>query len=134
MMIPHQEIRPSDKGERSQSYVLGRITALQREWNALSATERASIAKESCDLTSFFRGAFRNPSIGGISGAHERNVACGIDKRRDSLLSRLSAHVEAVRFAFGLGGLAAARQLIAVSRDTAVAHVEHPFIRRAALT
>ena len=82
MMIPHQEIRPSDKGERSQSYVLGRITALQREWNALSATERASIAKESCDLTSFSAGAFRNPSIGGISGAHERNVACGIDKRR----------------------------------------------------
>ena len=59
MMIPRQEISPTKKGERSVSQELGRITALQREWNALSDTERASIAKESCDLASFFqKGSF----------------------------------------------------------------------------
>jgi hypothetical protein len=61
MMIPRQEIRPSNKGERSLPHVLGRITALQREWNALSDTERASIAKESCDLTRFFRRGLSQP-------------------------------------------------------------------------
>ena len=61
MMIPHQEIRPSNKGEPSLPYVLRRITALQREWNALSATERAAIAKESCDLASFFRRGLSQP-------------------------------------------------------------------------
>ena len=68
MMSPHQEIRPSNNGERSLPYVLGRITALQREWNALSATERASIAKESCDLASFFRRGLSQPHRSAGSG------------------------------------------------------------------
>ena len=62
MMIPRQEISPTKKGERSVSQELGRITALQREWNALSDTERASIAKESCDLASFFRRGLSQPA------------------------------------------------------------------------
>ena len=77
MMSPHQEIRPSNQRERSLPYVLRRITALQREWNALSATERAAIAKESCDLASFFRRGLSQPvDRWDPRFAHERNVVC----------------------------------------------------------
>jgi hypothetical protein len=48
-MYASEEVRQKQRAE------LKRIAILQREWNALSMAERASIAKESPDLSLFFR-------------------------------------------------------------------------------
>ena len=55
MKSPRQAISLSKERQRSLFRALDRITALQREWNALSAAQRAAIAKDSCDRANFFR-------------------------------------------------------------------------------
>ncbi len=43
------------KSEHQLRDELNRITALQRQWNALNLAERVSVAKSSPDLSAFFR-------------------------------------------------------------------------------
>ena len=62
-----QAISLSKDGQRSISRALDRITALRREWNALSAAQRAAIAKESCDRANFFRSGLPRGANGLLS-------------------------------------------------------------------
>ena len=54
-------MRTNKKSEHQLRDELNRITALQRQWNALNLAERVSVAKSSPDLSAFFRRDNRTP-------------------------------------------------------------------------